>query len=151
MAEQHPQAHSVSPTGTFRRHRRIEGILPLPTASGEVRLIRLHDAFEQEEFEGTATEFGKAPSVPAWNDVDSNRVFVGGERICSSPAVAANLTGHTWQLQFHYTYILATAEGLASEMPGAKIAEDSLITELKNANYPATCFTVGLMGQPSPQ
>lgn len=157
MYESLSGAHSTSPSGITRRHFRHEGVIPIPTASGEVRLIRLHDAYETERVEIVGTKFGAAPKIPAYNDVDDNRTFLRGQRETTHAGLTDNMRGHTWFVAAAYEYLLETPVGLASEMPAARMHADITLAadpanagQLPVANIPASTFVTGMLGKPTP-
>jgi hypothetical protein len=150
-------AHTVTPSGVRRRHIRHEGVLAVPTASGTVRLIRLHDAYETEQVEALSTKFGEAPKIPAYTDVDSNRTFLSGQRE-TTQGMTEGMRGHTWHVSAVYEYVLTDPVGLDSEMPGGKLyvdvtleADPATAGNTPIANIPATSFVTGLLGKPSPE
>lgn len=145
-----------APTGTRRKHVRHEGIMVLPTASGAVRQFRMHDAYEMEHVEIIASEYGVAPKIPAFTDVDDNRTFIGGNRETLNAVPVESGHAHLWYVAANYSYVLASPVGLAAEFPGARLYMDTTVVAdpaqsgtVPCANIPTTSFVTGLLGKPS--
>lgn len=147
-AENLDGAFTIAPTGTERTHQRHEGLIVVPTTTGGVRVIRLHQPYETERVTFQATKQGAPPTVPTYEAPDTNRTFLGGGRSMAAPPPTASLEGHVWTVSGHYDYVLSVAAGLASEMPGAMLAaEPTPNATAEDANIPSTSFVTGLLGK----
>lgn len=149
MAENIEGAYTEDPTGTERTHARHEGLIVVPTTTGGVRIIRLHQPYETEKVTFAGSKRGAPPYVPSYESPDTNRTFVGGFRSAPAPMPTPGLDSHIWTVTGAYEYVLANNAGLNSAMPGAKLAGDPMenMQSPEDATIPASSFVVGLLGK----
>lgn len=149
MAENLDGAYSEDPTGIERTHVRHEGLITVPTTTGGVRVIRLHQPYETEKVTFAGTKRGSPPYVPSHVAPDTNRIFLGGHRSSPAPMPTAALDSHIWTVTGGYEYVLVDNAGLNSAMPVAKLAGDPMenMQSPEDATIPAAAFVVGLLGK----
>lgn len=144
MAENFKGASTVR-YGITKSHDRIEGVMQIPCADDEAKLVRLHKPLEVLIVSWEAERTGAPPIVPHPAEFEPNLVFLGGTRSAIVPIPKPEGQGHYWVMGGVYRYALKIVAGLDSAFSTGRVPWESVSPQ--EHTIPATAFERQLMAQ----